>query len=167
MKTFSTSGTGNQQTLSEIESDKMPIYDSVADAEADLANLSVGQIVATKDTGDELAHPVNVVESGNLHAVTSNAVASACPKYPDYANKITIAEVASWTATEDCYINYMYTGVAAQHIYINGNKVSVSDGSNNFFYVQFSGYAKKGDIITCDSALLGSNRSLFNAFKLR
>ena len=75
MKTFSTSGTGNQQTLSEIESDKMPIYDSVADAEADLANLEEGQIVATKDTGTELSQPVDVVESGNLHAVTSNAVA--------------------------------------------------------------------------------------------
>lgn len=77
MKTFSTSGTGNQQTLSEIESDKVPIYDSVADAEADLANLSVGQLVATKDTGTELSQPVDVVQSGNLHAVTSNAVAEA------------------------------------------------------------------------------------------
>ena len=74
MKTFSTSGTGNQQTLSEIESNKVPIYDSVEDVEADLANLSVGQIVATKDTGDELAQPVDVVEEGNLHAVSSNAV---------------------------------------------------------------------------------------------
>ena len=75
MKTFSTSGTGNQQTLSEIESDKMPIYDSVADAESDLANLEEGQIVATKDTGTELSQPVDTVQSGNLHAVTSNAVA--------------------------------------------------------------------------------------------
>lgn len=74
MKTFSTSGTGNQQTLSEIESDKIPIYDSVADVTADLANLAEGQIVATKDTGDELSQPVDAVEEGNLHAVTSNAV---------------------------------------------------------------------------------------------
>ena len=77
MKTFSTSGTGNQQTLSEIESDKMPIYDSVADAEADLANLEEGQLGATKDTGDELSQPVDKVEIGNLHAVTSNAVDKA------------------------------------------------------------------------------------------
>jgi hypothetical protein len=74
MKTFSTSGTGSGQTLSEIESDKMPIYNSVADVEADLANLEEGQIVATKDTGTELSQPVDVVEEGNLHAVTSNAV---------------------------------------------------------------------------------------------
>lgn len=74
MKTFSTSGTGNQQTLSEIETNKVPVYDSIADVEADLANLEEGQFVATPDTGDELSQPVNVVEEGNLHAVTSNAV---------------------------------------------------------------------------------------------
>ena len=77
MKTFSTSGTGSQQTLSEIESDKIPIYDSLTDVTADLANLSVGQIVATKDTGSELSAPVDTVQSGNMHAVTSNAVAEA------------------------------------------------------------------------------------------
>jgi hypothetical protein len=75
MKTFSTSGTGNQQTLSEIESDKIPVYDSVADAEADLANLADGQIGATADTGSELSAPTDTVQSGNMHAVTSNAVA--------------------------------------------------------------------------------------------
>lgn len=75
MKTFTTSGTGSQQTLSELETDKMPLYNSLADAEADLANLEEGQIVATKDTGDELAQPVDTVQAGNLHAVTSNAVA--------------------------------------------------------------------------------------------
>lgn len=77
MKTFSTNGTGSQQTLSEIESDKMPIYETMADAEADLANLEEGQLVGIEDTGDELSQPVDTVEAGNLHAVTSNAVAEA------------------------------------------------------------------------------------------
>lgn len=77
MKTFSTNGTGSQQTLSEIESDKMPIYNTMADAEADLANLEEGQLGATNDIGDELSQPVDVVEEDNLHAVTSNAVAGA------------------------------------------------------------------------------------------
>lgn len=80
MKTFSTSGTGNQQTLSEIESDKIPIYDSLTDVEADLANLEEGQIGATKDTGSELSAPVDTVQSGNMHAVTSNAVSERCVK---------------------------------------------------------------------------------------
>ena len=63
--------------LDPVATAKVPVYDTLADAEADLANLSVGQIVATKDTGDELAQPVDVVESGNLHAVSSNAVAES------------------------------------------------------------------------------------------
>lgn len=80
MKTFTTSGTGGGQTLSEIETDKIPIYETEADADADLANLAVGQIIGIKDTGDELAQPVDVVEEGNLHAVTSNAVAEMMSK---------------------------------------------------------------------------------------
>lgn len=86
MKTFSTSGTGIGQTLSEIESDKIPIYDSMADAEADLANLSEGQIVATNDTGDELAQPVNVVEEDNMHAVSSDAVFETTKKISTWSN---------------------------------------------------------------------------------
>ena len=77
MKTFRTTGTGNEQTLSEIESDKIPIYPSVQDIEDDLANLEEGQIVATPDTGNEVAQPVDVVEKDNLHAVTSNAVSES------------------------------------------------------------------------------------------
>ena len=77
MKTFTTSGTGNQQTLSPIETDKIPVYDSVTDAEADLANLAENQIIATHDTGSELSAPVDTVQSGNMHAVTSNAVAES------------------------------------------------------------------------------------------
>ena len=75
MKTFSTTGTGSGQTLSEIESDKIPVYDTKTDAESDLANLTVGQIIATKDEGNETSTPVDVVEDGNMHAVTSNTVA--------------------------------------------------------------------------------------------
>lgn len=77
MKTFTTSGTGNQQTLSPIETDKIPVYDSVTDAVSDLANLAENQIIATHDTGSELSAPVDTVQSGNMHAVTSNAVAES------------------------------------------------------------------------------------------
>ena len=69
--------TPNTPTLEQVPTEKIPIYENRAAVEADLANLSVGQIVATKDTGDELAQPVDVVEEGNLHAVSSNAVAES------------------------------------------------------------------------------------------
>ena len=73
-KQFFTNGTGSQQTLTGSQDEKVAVYQTVADAEADLANLEAGQIVATPDTGDELAQPVDEVTSGSMHAVTSNAV---------------------------------------------------------------------------------------------
>lgn len=75
MKTFRTVGSGASQTLEKIENNKIPIYETKAAAENDIANLSDGQIIATKDEGNENAKPVDVVEKGNMHAVTSNAVA--------------------------------------------------------------------------------------------
>ena len=76
MKTFRTVGSGNTQSLEPIENNKIPVYETKTAAEADLANLEVGQIIATKDEGNELSNPVDVVQDGNMHAVTSNAVAS-------------------------------------------------------------------------------------------
>ena len=75
MKTFRTVGSGNTQSLEPIENNKIPVYETKAAAEADIVNLTDGQIIATKDEGNENAKPVDVVEKGNLHAVTSNAVA--------------------------------------------------------------------------------------------
>ena len=76
-KTFRTVGVGSEQTLEKIENNKIPVYETKAAAETDLANLSDGQIIATKDEGNENAKPVDVVEKGNMHAVTSNAVAES------------------------------------------------------------------------------------------
>ena len=52
-KTFRTTGTGSQQALHDIEDNKVPIYDTKADAEADLANLAEGQIIGTKDVSTD------------------------------------------------------------------------------------------------------------------
>ena len=80
-KTFRTVGSGSTQTLEKIENNKIPVYETKAAAEADIANLTDGQLIATKDEGNEMFNPVDVVESGNLHAVTSNAVF-------DYVNNV-------------------------------------------------------------------------------
>ena len=76
-RTFRTVGSGASQTTEPIENNKIPVYETKAAAEADIANLSDGQIIATKDEGNENAKPVDVVEKGNMHAVTSNAVADS------------------------------------------------------------------------------------------
>lgn len=62
-------------SLEQVPTEKIPVYETKTAAETDLANLEVGQIIATKDEGNELSNPVDVVQDGNMHAVTSNAVA--------------------------------------------------------------------------------------------
>ena len=104
MKTFRTVGSGSTQTIEPIENNKIPVYETKTAAENDLANLEVGQIIATKDEGNELSNPVDVVQDGNMHAVTSNAVA-------DFAfdkSKIRMGFIVggsansdNWTATFD------------------------------------------------------------------
>lgn len=75
-KTFITSGTGASQTLDAIQNEKVPVYNTRAAAEADIANIEEGAIVATKDTG-ATEKVVDVVEDGNMNPVTSNAVYDA------------------------------------------------------------------------------------------
>ena len=69
-KTFRTSGAGSQQTLHEIEDEKIPVYDTTADAEADLANLAEEQIVATKDAGGDEQTLIEYVD-GRLETTTT------------------------------------------------------------------------------------------------
>ena len=80
MKSFVTSGTGSEQTLSEIESEKIPVYESETDLDADLANLADNELALYVSEGSELSAPVDTVQSGNMHVVTSNAVAVALAK---------------------------------------------------------------------------------------
>lgn len=43
--------TPNTPTLEQVPTEKVPIYETLAAAESDLANLDAGQIIATPDTG--------------------------------------------------------------------------------------------------------------------
>jgi hypothetical protein len=98
-KTFITSGTGASQTLDAIQNEKVPVYNTRADAEADLANLEEGQIVATKDTG-ATEKVVDVVEDGNMNPVTSNGVF-------DFAfdkSKIRMGEVTGGSPNNDNWV---------------------------------------------------------------
>ena len=76
MKLLFTEGIGASQTTTNAQDEKIPVYETKTAAETDLVNLEVGQIIATKDEGNELSNPIDVVQDGNMHAVTSNAVAS-------------------------------------------------------------------------------------------
>ena len=66
MKTFRTVGSGNTQTIEPIENNKIPVYETKTAAETDLANLEVGQIIATKDEGNELVIPAEIGEHNGI-----------------------------------------------------------------------------------------------------
>ena len=90
-------------TMKVTQDDKIPIYDSKADAEADLANIEEGAIVATKDTG-ATEKVVDVVEDSNMNPVTSNAVYDAIKNLRDKAFKIDIINNSypmSWTQPDN------------------------------------------------------------------
>ena len=145
--------TPNTPTLEQVPTEKIPVYEDMDAAATDLANLAENQIIATHDTGSELSAPVDTVQSGNMHAVTSNAVANKCCRFPDYAHPIDLGTAQSWTATEDCYAEWFYmTSATNREFFINNNKVNVQDyfqlsGSTIYIFV-FNGYVKKGDVIS-------------------
>lgn len=62
MKLLFTEGIGASQTTTNAQDEKIPVYETKTAAETDLVNLSVGQIIATNDTGNELSNPVEVIE---------------------------------------------------------------------------------------------------------
>ena len=99
-RTFRTVGSGASQTTEPIENNKIPVYETKAAAEADIANLTDGQIIGTKDEGNENAKPVDVVQDGNMHAVTSNAVAN----YAFDKSKIRVGIVSGGSANSDDWI---------------------------------------------------------------
>ena len=125
-KTFRTVGVGSEQTLEKIENNKIPVYETKEAAEADIANLTNGQIIATKDKGNENAKPVDVVESGNLHAVTSNAVAN----YALAKSKIRTGIVSGGSANSDDWIVTFDTPFADSNYYVIVTPQSLGGTSN-------------------------------------
>ncbi len=110
---------------------EIPLYETRAAAEADLTNLSEGQIIATKDEGNENAKPVDVVEKGNLHAVTSNAVA-------DFAfdrSKIRIGIAYDGSANNDDWIATFDTPFADSNYIVIVTPISSSGICPNGWYV--------------------------------
>ena len=137
--------TPNTPTLEQVPTEKIPIYENRAAVEADLANLEEGQLVATPDTGDELAQPVDVVEEGNLHAVSSNAVANIFGASIDNT-KFSISTtntLANYTGI--AYINISRQSTDAVVIYEDDKQLLEDDrGSTASYYHPFTVLIRKG-----------------------
>lgn len=125
MKTFRTVGSGSTQTIEPIENNKIPVYETKTAAETDLANLEVGQIIATKDEGNELSNPVDVVQDGNMHAVTSNAVA-------DYTKSVKVINLSGNTSDNGFFT---ISGLTLDNVIIGGTVLNKNDA-----YLLFSHY---------------------------
>lgn len=106
-KTFYTTGTGAQQTLTNVQDEKIPIYATKAAADADLANLAVGQIVGTKDgssIGDTVVVRKDVTVTGtsdtiaDIHALVNNILTLETGTY-----------AGDFTRTGQAYGNYILT----------------------------------------------------------
>lgn len=77
-KQFLANRSGQTPTLDEVPNETIKIYPTEAALDADLANLEENEIVATDEDNDPASgtqYPVDVVQEGNMSAVTSNAVA--------------------------------------------------------------------------------------------
>ena len=127
MKLLFTEGIGASQTTTNAQDEKIPVYETKTAAETDLVNLEVGQIIATNDEGNELSNPVDVVQDGNMHAVTSNAVADAFKLSP--IETITLTTDYQ-TAQYDGFLFVYIVGDTQTEILVNGSTVYVSQVSS-------------------------------------
>lgn len=93
-------------TMKVTQDDKIPIYNSKADAQADIANIEEGGIVATKDTG-ATGKVVDVVQDGNMNPVTSNGV------YDFISSLSGVVQVGDWKlirlGSSNLYLGFYYT----------------------------------------------------------
>lgn len=129
MKLLFTEGTGASQTTTNAQDEKIPVYETKTAAETDLANLEVGQIIATKDEGNELSNPVDVVQDGNMHTVTSNAVAEAFKLSP--IETITLS-TTNQTAQYDGVLFVYIVGTTQTEIIVNGSTIYVSQVPDSY-----------------------------------
>lgn len=74
-------------------------------------------------------------------------------RFPDYARGsiFTTNNVSSYTCPEDCYVSYSFmTGTTDSHssLQIDGVDVSAWNNTSNSAFEHFSGFAKKGSVLT-------------------
>ena len=131
MKLLFTEGIGASQTTTNAQDEKIPVYETKTAAENDLANLEVGQIIATKDEGNELSNPVDVVQNGNMHAVTSNAVA-------DYTKGVKVINLSGNTGNNGFFI---IDSLSLDNVIIGGTVLNINDSYLLFGHYRDTIYA--------------------------
>ena len=144
MKLFTTSGTGNEQTLSPAQDLKEKVYADIASAEADIANIAENEFIDTLD--EEVVKEDEIVTKSDFSRML----------VPDWAHPKTITPSGSsnprtWIADEDVYACWESLDTQSNELTIDGIAVSLSDNitiSGSTIYVNFwSGYIKSGQTV--------------------
>ena len=144
MKLLFTEGIGAIQTTTNAQDEKIPVYETKTAAENDLVNLEVGQIIATNDEGNELPNPVDVVQDGNMHAVTSNAVAeSVADRVSKIKNRVSGTLSPNYDYAE-FDLKVLENTICNVYILVNANKIylgkfNVAKYNNDYNVVLYYG----------------------------
>ena len=130
-------------------------YETEAAVDAALASMPDGQYAAWPSEGASLSVPIDEVKSGDMHAVTSNAVANL---FNDYTS-LSVTESVSYTATRKglYYIRVVSTCNSSgtpDNVYLNDKLISVcatlktgADSYNMLMVVTIPVFMKSGDVL--------------------
>ena len=126
-KTFRTVGSGSSQTLHQIEDEKIPIYATKAAADADLANLAVGQIVGTKDGNYNDSTLIDYIDN---HTVTNMKNFDGLTLAQMYAlsqqtTRIYMGYLAYNDSRNPSYQTYLVTGQPSQNVEVHAGASTV------------------------------------------
>ena len=98
------------------------------------------------DSKNEVSDPIIEYVEGEIAKVETDM--DKVVKYPDWSNQQTISQTEI-TVDQDVYIELnQLTTNPTEDLKINGKVVSVSDFSNGFYSMKFSGYVKKGSVVS-------------------
>jgi hypothetical protein len=150
-KQFLANRSGQTPTLDEAPNETIKIYPTEAALDADLANLEENEIVATEEDNNPASstqYPVDVVQDGNMHAVTSNAVADIFSADIDNT-KFALSTTANVEVTAQytglLYVVIRQDNTSGSTIYENETGLVVNDNySEGSYYRTFTILIRKG-----------------------
>ena len=162
-KMFILDRSGVNPSMVETPKNSIPVYADKASAEADLTNLSVGQIVATESTHeDDVADLKTYIKNQNVlsdwETVTLATVQSGTPQSPTEMEYDGVLSVSLYSVT-----------LAPSNIYVNGTAIPAAGVNGSGVTTATEIPVNKGDLVYVDN-IYGQNTvrsSYVRYYKLR
>ena len=106
-----------------------------------------------------VALPIDIMDAVSEEYATKE---EANRFFPDYSQPIALPTTGTtWTATEDCYVQYLVASSEHRYFNINNNTVSKYTNGNSIGLSAFSGFVKKNDIIAIVASTYWGNISAY------